>query len=84
MTKFEKFVYGVCTLIELGSIIGLAGMALKRNQECYEAEIKAINLEAELCKKEIDGIYKNAEIKKLKQEVADLKTKYESKEVEEA
>lgn len=80
MTKFERFVCGVCTLVELGSIIGLAGLALKRNQECYEAEIKAINLEAELCKKEIDECYSDYEIRKLKQEIKELKEKYEPEE----
>lgn len=83
MNKFEKFIYGTCELIQLGSIIGLAVIGLKRNQDCYKAECKAIELQCDLWKKEIEEIQKDVEIKKLKQEVSELKTKYES-EVEEA
>lgn len=82
MGKFEKFVFGACTLVELGSIIGLAGLALKRNQECYEAECKNIELSCDLIKKEIDMMSKDREIKNLEQEVEDLKNKYESTEEE--
>lgn len=84
MSKFDKFVYGACTLIELGSIVGLAVLGLKRNEECYEAQMECSNLRIKLIDKEIEACMKDCEIAELKNEVDDLKEKYESKNEEEA
>lgn len=84
MSKFDKFVYGACTLIELGSIVGLAVLGLKRNQECYEAQMECSDLRVKLIGKEIDACINEGKIKLLEREVNDLKAKYEPCEEEEA
>lgn len=84
MSKFDKFVYGACTLIELGSIVGLAVLGLKRNQECYEAQMECSDLRVKPIGKEIDACINEGKIKLLEREVNDLKAKYEPCEEEEA
>ena len=84
MNKMQKFMCGVGMMMELGSIIGLTAIALKRNNDCYKAECEAIKLQSTVILKEIDLITKNAQIRVLEKEVEELKNKYESEEVEEA
>lgn len=69
----NKFVVGVCTLVELGSIVGLAYIGLKRNNDCYKAECRAIDAEWKLAIEQIDCATKDLEIKQLKKELAELK-----------
>lgn len=69
----KKLVYGICTLVELGSIIGLAVIGLKRNNDCYKAEMKLIEREADLSFATIDILRKEAEIKDLKKELSKFK-----------
>lgn len=76
----NKVVIGICNLVQLGSIIALAGIGLKRNEDCYKAEMKLINTEVELYKTKVDNIYKEAEIRMLKEELAELKAKKEAEE----
>lgn len=71
--KIEKLVVGVCTLVELGSIIGLAAIGLKRNEDCYKAEMKLLEREADLAFTNIDILRKEAEIEELKRELAEFK-----------
>lgn len=73
----KKLVIGVCTLIEVGCIAGLAAIGLKRNKDCYKAECELINEEIEHLKTQCDLYISDAKVKKLEQEIAELKTKYE-------
>lgn len=77
MNKFDKVMFGVCEVIQLGCVLGLAGIALKRNQDAYDASCERLNAE-------LDNIAKDIEIHKLEREVKELKEKYESEKVEEA
>lgn len=69
----NKFVFGLCTLVELGSIVGLAYIGLKRNNDCYKAECRAINAEFDSMIKDVELGTKDLEIKQLKKELAKLK-----------
>ncbi len=69
----NKFVVGLCTAIELGCIVSLAAIGLKRNNDCYKAECKAIGTECKLLGKELELWSKDLEIKILKEELAELK-----------
>lgn len=71
-----KFIVKVCTVIEVGCIIGLAGLGLKRNNDWYKAEMKLIDTECELFKTKIEGILKDAQIKHLEKELSELKEKH--------
>lgn len=84
MSKFDKIIYGLCTAVELGSILALAGLGLKRNNDCYKAECKHIDAEYKLAASQLEGVCKDIEIGLLKDEVKELKEKYESENDEEA
>lgn len=71
--KINGLIVGVSTLVELGCIIGLAGIGLKRNKDCYEAECKLIEREADLGFATLDILRKEAEIAELKDELNKLK-----------
>lgn len=73
----NKFIMGVCTVMELGCIAGLAAIGLKRNKDAYNAEMKYIKTSCELACEQINGICKDAEIRKLKKELEILKGKTE-------
>lgn len=70
----NKFVVGLCTLVELGCITGLAAIGLKRNNDCYKAECKLINEQVEHFKTQMEVIDKDYEIKVLKKELEKLKS----------
>ena len=40
--EMNKIVLGVCTLMELAGVTALSALALKRNRECYEAEMNVL------------------------------------------
>lgn len=84
MGKIEKIAVGLCKLVEIGSIIGLAAIGLKRNHDCYNAECENIKLRCDALKKDVDMVYKDAEIRVLKREIETLKNKCEFNEEEEA
>jgi hypothetical protein len=69
----NKFVFGVCTLAELVGISLITGIALKRNNDCYKAEIKCIDVEHELLLAELKGVAKDCEIARLKKELEEAK-----------
>jgi hypothetical protein len=71
--KIKDLVIGVCTLGEIVGISALIAMCLKRNNDCYKAECKLIEREADLCYSTIDILNKDAEIKELKKEIKQLK-----------
>ena len=68
MNKFEKVVTGVLTLVELGGIMALTGIALKRNQDAYEARKESINLEIENLALDVENYCLKKDIEKLKKE----------------
>lgn len=72
----NKFIYGLCTIVELGCIVSLAGIGLKRNNDAYKAECKRIEAECNLMRCEIDGVFKDMRIKQLEEELEELKSKY--------
>lgn len=71
--KINGLIVGVSTLVELGCIIGLAGIGLKRNKECYEAECKLFERELDLSLANLDGLRKDIEIAELKDELNKIK-----------
>lgn len=73
----ERFVKGICLLVQLAGITGITCIALKRNKECYEAEMKCIDAEFERNCLEFDNELKRMEINALKAELAEFKNKTE-------
>ena len=73
MNNIKSIVIGACTLVEIGCIATLAAVAIKRNNEAYEAEKECTVLT-------IRNLVKDLQIDDLKREVKDLKDKYENKE----
>lgn len=71
--NLNKIVFGVCTLMELAGITALTGIALKRNSDCYNAEMRCIDLEFKITLAELDKINKDYEIAELKAELEELK-----------
>lgn len=69
----NKFIYGLCTIVELGCIVGLAGIGIKRNNDAYKAECKRIEAECNLMRSAIDGVLKDMKIKQLEEELEKLK-----------
>ena len=69
MTKKEI----ICRLTELTCIGGLVALAVKRNHDAYDAELKCINLEQELLMSKLQIIDKDFEIFQLKKEIEILK-----------
>lgn len=65
-----RFIINVCTAIEVGCMMALAGIALKRNDDCYKAEI-------ELAKTRFENSLKDIEIACLKDELRRMKSKQE-------
>lgn len=76
----SKFMTNLCGLVQLGAIVGLTAIGLKRNNDCYKAEVKLVDVEIELIKAKIENEIKGNEIKRLKKELAELK----NEEVEES
>jgi hypothetical protein len=64
--KIEQVVAGLASVVELGCIIALAGIGLKRNKDCYDAECKLLEREMDLTYATVDIIKKDAEIVELK------------------
>ena len=75
MSKFDKFMTNVCGVINLGCILGLAGIAFKRNKDAYDASCQLLDAE-------FKNIEKDIKIHSLEYEVKQLKKKYESEEEE--
>lgn len=71
--KISGLIVGVSILVELGCVLTLAGISLKRNRDCYEAECKLIGREADLGLATLDIACKESEIAKLKDELNNLK-----------
>ena len=79
--KLENVGVTLAGIVNIGCICGLAYIGLKRNNECYKAEMRAIDAEYGKAIIEIDNIVKDAHIRTLEKE---LKEKYGVDEKEEA
>lgn len=77
MNKFDKLMVGLCQVVQLGSIIGLAAIGLKRNQDCYEAEMKLLERESDLFFATVDILKKDKQIEELEKELEGLKGEVE-------
>ena len=75
--KIKDLVVGISTLVELGCIIGLAGIGLKRNNDCYKAEMELVDAKLKLGLAEIEKFDKDCEIEKLKKELENVKAENE-------
>lgn len=69
----NKIVFGVCTLLELAGITALTGIALKRNNDCYKAEMELIDVQHKLLVSEIQCLGQECEIDILKKDIEKLK-----------
>ena len=70
----NKNIIRLCTILELGCVAGLTAIALKRNNDCYKAECKAVDLEIKQCLTEIECDLKGYENERLKKELDELKS----------
>ena len=69
----KKNLIGVmATGIEMGCILLLAAIGLKRNNDCYKAEMKLIDAECALGLAQVDSILKDAQIKALNKKLEEL------------
>lgn len=76
----SKLIINLCTAVEVGCMLALAGIGLKRNSDCYKAEVKLVNTQMDLIKERMYNELKDVEIRKLKEELAGLKAKEEVEE----
>ena len=77
----KKDVLGVMAgIVQLGSIIGLAAIGLKRNNDCYKAQCELVDEQCKNIKLEIDMCYKDAQIKMLEKQLEEAKGKSEKEE----
>lgn len=72
--KIDDLIAGVVTLMEVGCILALTGIALKRNHDCYKAECKLLDVEKELACEKIINISKDIRIKGLEEKLKELKS----------
>ena len=75
MSKGDKILGTVCGFIQLGCIAGLTAIGLKRNNDCYKAECKLIDVQHELTMEKLNGLTKDLYIECLKGDIARLKAK---------
>jgi hypothetical protein len=70
--KFKDLIVGVCTLVEMGCVIALAGIALKRNNDCYEAQVELADAKLNLTLAELKNVDKDLEIRALKTKLEEV------------
>lgn len=75
MKKLDGLLAGLYGVVNLGCILVLAGIGLKRNEDAYNAEIKCIDLE-------LENIHKDVAISMLEYDLKQLKEEYGIKEEE--
>lgn len=73
--KLKDVAFGLCSLAQMACVIGIAGIALKRNNDCYKAECKLIDSEHKHILAQMDGLMKDIEIAQLTKENERLKAK---------
>lgn len=69
----NKFIQGVGILLELTGIVGLTGIALKRNNDCYKAQMKLVDTELKCSFLELDNTIKENKINLLETELNKFK-----------
>lgn len=62
------------TIMQIGCTLGLCAIALKRNYDCYKAEMRNAYLEGHLEWEKLNSTFKDANIRLLKEELEELKT----------
>lgn len=67
MSKVDKFLVNVYGVIQLGCIMGLAGIAFKRNNDAYKASCKLIESEIKHIEKDIEIYNLQCEVRQLKE-----------------
>lgn len=73
MNDMKDFVVKLCTIVELGCLAGLAGIALKRNKDAYDAEMKSAYADLALTFAKMDNELKDLQIEQLEKQVEELK-----------
>lgn len=68
-----KFGMTISLVTYLGCVIGLTGVALKRNKDAFNAQMENIGLKCDLYATQADNVLKDAKIKQLEVEIDDLK-----------
>lgn len=74
MNKLDKFLAGVGFAMEIIGIAGLAGIALKRNKDCYNAEMQLVQKEGELFLANLHNEIQKRQIEELEKEISELKS----------
>lgn len=77
MNNLGKFIYGVGFVMEVIGVVGLTGIALKRNKDCYKAEMKLVTTEGELFLANLHNSIKDRQIEELQKEISELKSEKE-------
>lgn len=67
-----KIGYIINVATYLGCVLGLTGIALKRNKDAFDAQMECIGLECKLYAAQADNLNKDAEIKQLKAKIEKL------------
>ena len=70
--------FRLLTAIEVIGVLGLTGIALKRNHDCYKAECELIDAETKCSFKELENICLKIRIKHLEKELKNLKKEEEA------
>lgn len=76
----NKFAVGLCWAVELGCLIGITGIALKRNNECYKAECALHDEKMAHLGTQLEMVGKDYEIRVLKKKLEEV----QAQEVEES
>lgn len=64
-------------VVELGCLASLARIALKRNNECYNAQCDLVQEQFEHACTKLDMVYRDVKIQELEKELKDLKAQNE-------
>ena len=67
----KQLTKGICLLVELTSIALLTGIALKRNKDCYDAQMELADVQLKCNLLEFENEFKRMEINALKAELND-------------
>ena len=70
----NKFIVGLCTVVELGCLAGLAAIGLKRNNDCYKAKCELLDERHKHLITIINCVAKDYEIEQLNKELEELKS----------
>lgn len=68
----KDLIVKIGTGLEIAGILGLMGIALKRNNDCYKAECKLIDTEFKLVASEVSNAIKDIDIQILEAKVKEL------------